>query len=52
MLEMIVLLLNSDLVAPVYASVILSVGELNKGKNHKLVIKALADLDRTDVCYL
>lgn len=33
-------------------SVILSVGELNKGKNHKLVIKALADLDRTDVCYL
>lgn len=34
------------------AYVILSVGELNKGKNHRLVIKALADLGRTDVCYL
>lgn len=34
------------------AYVILSVGELNKGKNHKLAIKALANLGRKDVCYL
>lgn len=32
--------------------VLLSVGELNKNKNHEIVIKALSGLDRPDVKYL
>lgn len=32
--------------------VLLSVGELNKNKNHEIVIKALSGLDRSDVKYL
>lgn len=32
--------------------VLLSVGELNKNKNHEIVIKALSALDRSDVKYL
>lgn len=37
---------------PFHASVLLSVGELNKGKNHRIVIKALAALKRPDVYYI
>lgn len=37
---------------PQEAVVILSVGELNKGKNHQIVISALAGLLRQDVYYL
>ncbi|MDE7313659.1 MAG: glycosyltransferase [Eubacterium sp.] len=37
---------------PEQAKVLLSVGELNKGKNHRLVLEALAHLDRQDVYYL
>ncbi len=37
---------------PENAQVLLSVGELNKGKNHRIVIKALASLPRHDVYYL
>ncbi len=37
---------------PENAFVLLSVGELNKGKNHRVVMEALADLHRKDVYYL
>lgn len=37
---------------PQDAIVLLSVGELNRGKNHRMVIDALAALDRQDVHYL
>lgn len=37
---------------PEGAAVLLSVGELNKGKNHRMVIKALAELARKDVYYV
>lgn len=37
---------------PENAKVLLSVGELNKGKNHKMVIDALTKLSRDDVYYL
>lgn len=37
---------------PENAFVLLSVGELNKGKNHKMVIRALAALEQKDVYYL
>lgn len=32
--------------------ILLSVGELNKGKNHQLVIQALARLKQDNVCYI
>jgi len=37
---------------PEGATILLSVGELNKGKNHRMVIRALAALPRQDVHYL
>lgn len=37
---------------PYDAFVLLSVGELNKGKNHRMVIDALAAMKRMDVYYL
>lgn len=37
---------------PKDALVLLSVGELNKGKNHRIVIKALASIHRQDIYYL
>lgn len=37
---------------PEHAAVLLSVGELNKGKNHQIVINALAQISRQDVYYL
>lgn len=37
---------------PDQAQILLSVGELNRGKNHQMVIKALAALRRQDVYYL
>ncbi len=37
---------------PGNAVLLLSVGELNKGKNHEVVLKALARLARTDVYYV
>ncbi len=37
---------------PEQAYILLSVGELNKGKNHRMVIAALARLHRRDVYYL
>lgn len=37
---------------PDKARILLSVGELNKGKNHKLAIEALAALHKQDVYYL
>ncbi len=37
---------------PEDALLLLSVGELNAGKNHKIVISALATLMRQDVYYL
>ncbi len=37
---------------PESASVLLSVGELNRGKNHRMVIEALSGLKRQDVFYL
>lgn len=37
---------------PEDALVLLSVGELNQGKNHRIVIEALAALQRIDVYYL
>lgn len=37
---------------PEDAKILLSVGELNKGKNHRIVIEALAALPRQDVYYL
>lgn len=36
---------------PEHALVLLSVGELNEGKNHRMVIHALASLPRQDVYY-
>lgn len=41
-----------DYQIPQDALVLLSVGELNAGKNHRMVLQALAALDRRDVCYL
>lgn len=37
---------------PPNAKVLLSVGELNRGKNHRVVIRALAELSGKDVYYL
>ena len=37
---------------PVSAIVLLSVGELNKNKNHEVVIRAIAQLKRDDVIYV
>lgn len=37
---------------PENARILLSVGELNKGKNHRLVIRTLAQLGRKDLYYL
>lgn len=37
---------------PQEAKILLSVGELNRGKNHKIVIQALARLSREDVYYI
>lgn len=37
---------------PANARILLSVGELNKGKNHRLVIRALAKMQRQDLYYL
>ncbi len=37
---------------PQEAKILLSVGELNRGKNHKIVIEALAKLPRQDVYYV
>lgn len=37
---------------PEHAWVLLSVGELNKGKNHQMAIEALAALNKKDVYYL
>lgn len=37
---------------PKNACVLLSVGELNRGKNHRIVIQALAALGRQDIYYL
>lgn len=37
---------------PQDAVLLLSVGELSRRKNHQLVIKALAELGRTDICYV
>lgn len=41
-----------ELEIPINSFILLSVGELNKNKNHKLVIKALADLKDDTVHYL
>lgn len=37
---------------PEQAVVLLSVGELNKGKNHRRIITALSRIPQTNVCYL
>lgn len=37
---------------PKHAWILLSVGELNKGKNHQMAIEALAALNKKDVYYL
>ncbi len=37
---------------PEHACIFLSVGELNKGKNHRMVIRALAAMQRQDLYYL
>ncbi len=37
---------------PVNAVILLSAGELNRGKNHRMVIGAMAGMSRTDVYYL
>ncbi len=41
-----------DLGIPIGATIFISVGELNKNKNHQAVIKALADLDKRNIYYI
>ena len=43
---------KKELGIPENNTVILSVGELNTNKNHKTVIKAVAELHRTDITYI
>ena len=43
---------RNDLGIPDEAFVILSVGELNKNKNHEIVIKAIAKLNKPQMCYI
>lgn len=43
---------RSDLGLPKNAFVVLSVGELNKNKNHEVVIKAIAQIDNSNVYYI
>lgn len=43
---------RKELGVPENAVLLLSVGELNKNKNHEVVIKALAKLQNTDIYYL
>lgn len=43
---------KEELGIPKYAKVLLSVGELNKNKNHIVVIKALSKLKRKNIYYL
>ena len=44
--------LRNELAIPTDAIVLLSVGELNKNKNQKIVIRAISELKRTDVYYV
>lgn len=43
---------RSQLGLPEYALVILSVGELNKNKNHEVVIRALGKIDNPNIHYI
>lgn len=43
---------RTNLDIPVSAVVLLSVGELNKNKNHETIIKAIAKLNNPDICYV
>lgn len=43
---------RSKLGIPNDAFVILSVGELNKNKNHKIIIRAIAEIDNLDIHYV
>lgn len=43
---------RKELGIPVDSTVIVSVGELNKNKNHEVIIRALAMLNNTDIHYL
>lgn len=44
--------IRKELGIPLDAKVVLSVGEVNKNKNHKVGIEALAELNDPDVCYV
>ena len=43
---------RSELVLPKDAFVVLSVGELNKNKNHEVIIRAIAKIDNSDIHYV
>ena len=43
---------RNELGLPQDAKVILSVGELNRNKNHRIVLKALGEIDNTNIYYL
>lgn len=43
---------RNELGVPSEAKLLLSVGELNENKNHEIVIKALAELERDDLYYI
>lgn len=44
--------LRNELGIPQGATVVLSVGEVNENKNHRTVIKAIAQIDRKDIWYV
>lgn len=46
------LLLKNELNIPDESIILLSIGELNKNKNHKIVIEAISKLDKSDIHYV
>jgi len=44
--------LRNSIGVPLEATMLLSVGELNENKNHKVVIEALNEIDRKDIHYV
>ena len=43
---------RSELLLPLDSFVVLSIGELNRNKNHEVVIKAIAKINNTDIHYV
>ncbi len=43
---------RNELGLPKDAFVVLSVGELNRNKNHEIIIKAIAEIDKADIHYV